>query len=133
MCAVFNDRLTNAHELTMRFNTSTLNTAQTCSCTFGPKDNCQRNREIVSNYCLLSNNIRASVNFVDNRILSCERGHIKLRVYDRNNWATNYTIIRNRSDIWYAITAKVEYSITQYSAHGNDHMEGFFSLISKWI
>ena len=131
MCAAFSGRLNNTYELAMHFSTSTFNTAQTCSCTFESAETCQTNGDITSNDCLLSDDIRASVNFVDNGILSCERGHIQASLYDPYNRAINYNITTNQSDIRYTNTAKIEYSLTQYSAYGNAHMEGNFSLISK--
>ena len=116
----------------MQFDTSSFATGQVCSCTLGSVDACYIDGRRMSDDCLIGDDFRASISFVDNRILSCERGYIASTIVDNYNFTyPTYYIIRNFSRN-YVYAAVMKYSIAQWNVYANDYLQGNIALICKY-
>ena len=135
MCATFTEQLRNVTELTMYFNTSSLTTRQSCSCTIGAVDTCTNDWNWSIDDCVNINSLRPSFIIEDYQVLSCNRGYVTSQHMSLTEprWY-GYDIRRNYSSHGgYRGLAHLRNTIGQYSNFGEAHLAGQVLLKCKYL
>ena len=137
MCATFTEQLRNVASISINFSTSSLTKSRTCSCTIGAVDACGIGENWINDDCVNVGGITVFQSFVDNEVLSCNRGY----------FATSCRILGGRSTTWwpydtvrnstgyrdYPGSTHLRFTLGQYSMFGTAHLEGEVRMKSEYI
>ena len=134
MCSPFSKPLIEITQLTMHFNTESLNAARQCICLISPGGNKCRGPDGSSNVdgCLFGREVQWRSAIVDKSIISCGRGDIQQNVQGRS-YSDSFKIDRNHSDSIMSAATVIRHTVRQYGTYDDAFMAGTIVLSSEFI